>query len=203
MTQKTAWFMLGRLREACGDDGNQPTLSGTVQVDEAFLGGKEGAKHESKKLNAGRGAVGKTAVVGLRERGRRVRAAPAASVDQATIASLAHGHVEIGSKVYTDSASAYNPVTGLFYDHASVYHGAGEFVRGDMHTNGIESVWALLKRAVHGAWHHVSPKLFARYVDECAFRLNKGNVRVHTMDRLDAFMVRAFRSRITWREITA
>ena len=201
VTQKTAWFMLGRLREACG--GDDRPLSGVVEVDEAFIGGRELNKHESKKLRAGRGAVGKTAVVGMRERGGKLRAAPATNVDQATVAGRVYRDVEVGSTVYTDAASAYRPVAGLFYDHASVNHGAGEYVRGDVHTNSIESVWALLKRAVHGTWHHVSPKHLARYVDECAFRLNEGNVRVHTLDRLDAFMERAFRTRITWREITA
>ena len=201
VTQKTAWFILGRLREALsGDDG---PLSGVIEVDEAYIGGKESAKHESKKLHAGRGPVGKTAVVGMRERGGPVKAAPAASVDQATIVNRAHKAVEIGSTVYTDEAAAYGPLTGIFYDHESVNHGAGEYVRGTVHTNSIESVWALLKRAVHGTWHHVSPKHLARYVDECAFRLNDANVRTHTLDRLDAFMARAFRAHITYQELIA
>ena len=201
VTQKTAWFMLGRLREACGSGDDGP-LSGTIEADETFVGGLEKNKHESKKLRAGRGAVGKTPVFGMRERGGKVKAAPVESADQATVTNAVHEHVEIGSTVYTDSASAYNPIGGLFYGHASVNHSAGEYVRGDVHTNGMESVWAVFKRSVTGTWHHVSPKHLRRYIDEAAFRLNDGNVANHTLERLDAFIAAAFGARLTWRELT-
>lgn len=199
VTQKTAWFVLGRLREACG--GEFEKLQGTIEIDETFVGGKEGNKHEHKKLKAGRGSVGKTAVLGMRERGGRTVAMVVPSTDAGTVQNEIHGAVEIGSQLYTDEFGAYADLDGLFFRHETVNHSAKEFVRGPVHTNGIESVWAVLKRGLHGVYHHASPKHLHRYVDEFTWRLNDGNVKRHSLRRLDSFVDATKGKRLTYRRL--
>ena len=197
ITQKSAWFVLHRLREACGP--NMSKLRGIIEIDETYIGGKETNKHESKKLKAGRGTVGKTAVLGMRERGGRTVAAPIAKADKATIQAAIVEQVEAGSMLNTDEASAYDGIHAKFFEHETVNHTAGEFVRGDVTTNGIESVFAVLKRGLIGVYHHASAKHLDRYVDEFAFRLNDGNVKNHTLARLDSFIDGAAGKRLTYK----
>ena len=197
--QATVWFMLGRLREACGGDIGK--LSGVIEVDEVFIGGKERNKHASKKLNAGRGSVGKAAVLGMRQRGGKSVALPIESTDQETLHSKIAERVEPGFVIYTDDHKGYEGLKG--YRRGTVSHSAREYVGpGDISVNGVESMWAVLKRGLYGTWHHVTVKHLGRYVDECTFRLNEGNVKIHTLDRLDMFLTKAFRHRITYRELT-
>lgn len=203
VTQKTAWFMLSRLREACGSGSDLDKLRGTVEIDECFIGGKEANKHESKKLHAGRGSVGKVAVLGMRERGGRTIAKPVADCTIETVQNEIHGMVEVGSQLYTDEHAAYSDLDGLFFRHDTVNHSAGEYKRGAVNTNGIESVWAVLKRGIHGVYHHASPKHLGRYVDEFTFRLNAGNVARHTLARLDSFVDAVAGKHITYKELTA
>jgi transposase-like protein len=203
VTQKSAWFMLSRLREACGSPDDLDKLRGDVEIDECFVGGKEANKHESKKLHAGRGGVGKVTVLGMRERRGRTRAKVIADRTIQTIQGEIHAGVEVGSQLYTDEHMAYSDLDGLFFRHDTVNHSAGEYKRGAAHTNGIESVWAVLKRGLHGVYHHASPKHLGRYVDEFAFRLNEGQVKRHTLQRLDSFVDAIKGKRITYARLTA
>jgi len=172
ITQKSAWFVLHRLREACGTPESIEKLKGIVELDECFIGGKEANKHEYKKLRAGRGPVGKTAVLGMRERGGRTLLAPLKERTIETVTEAIHENIEVGTQLYTDDHSTFAGLDGLFFRHQSVNHSAGEYARGAASTNGIESVWAVLKRGVYGTFHHISPKHTGRYADEFAWRLN-------------------------------
>lgn len=169
VTQKTAWSLAQKIRE--GWIAGNEKLAGTVEVDETFIGGKERNKHRSKKLQAGRGAVGKTAVIGAKKRDGKIKAEVIEKTDTKTLESFVTANVEVGSTVFTDEHSGYKGLSALF-QHEAVKHGAGEYVKGMAHTNGIESFWAMLKRGYKGTYHKMSVKHLARYVAEFAGRHN-------------------------------
>lgn len=203
VTQKTAWFILGRLREACSTPDNIDKLKGIVEIDEAFFGGKERNKHESNKLHAGRGSVGKTTVLGMRERGGRTIAKVTAIRSLQNVTDEVVANIEVGAQIYTDEHVLFQDLDGLFYKHEAVNHSAGEYKRGAAHTNNMESVWAVMKRGLHGVYHHASAKHLARYIDEFAWRLNEGNVARHTLERLDSFIDCIVGKRLTYARLIA
>jgi len=176
ITQKTAWFMQQRIREAFAEQGASVIMGGPVEVDESYFGGKrENMPISKRKAMTGRGPVGKTAVVGMKDRQtKQVRADVVERTNSDTLIPFIEEHAEEGATIYTDDASAYKslPNEDNGYTHESVKHSIEEYVRGDVHTNGIESFWSMLKRAHKGTFHKISPKHLQRYVNEFAGRHN-------------------------------
>jgi transposase-like protein len=175
VTQKTAWFMLHRIRESISNN-SLSKLSGTIEIDESFVGGLSKNMHKSKRekliKSTGGASENKTTVMGIIQRNGEVRAQVIPDTKRATLIPEILKHVDPDAFVYTDSYVSYHKLHELFGNHKMVDHMQGQYVVGDCHTNSIESFWNLLKRMVKGTYIQISPKHLNSYVVEEAFRFN-------------------------------
>ena len=172
VTQKTAWFMLQRIRKCFGIE-NHNDLDNDVEADETYVGGKNKNRHKNKKVKSsqGRSAKDKTPVVGIIERGGKLNAQKVDNVQKETLSTLVINSVKESANLYTDEWVGYNGLDKM-HNHSIVHHGQGEFVNGDTHTNTLEGFWSLLKHGIIGIYHFVSRKHLQNYVDEFVFRYN-------------------------------
>lgn len=176
VTQKSAWFMLHRIREAMDTDSFQK-FDGTCEADETFVGGKAANMHKSRreKVVTGRGPTHMQAVQGVMQRTEgeqhsQVRTFTIGGPESASLRSNVHRNVQPGSKVYTDAATGYSGLAARFV-HATVDH-IREYVRGEVHTNGLENFWCLFKRSIKGTWTHLAKFHVHRYAAEQSWRFN-------------------------------
>jgi transposase-like protein len=178
ITQKTAWFVLHRLRHAARTQSFNAPLKGTVEADTTFVGGKEKNKHAKDRTGGTQGGAGKAIVLGILERDGELRAGHVADHKGATLKGIVRENVAGGAAVMTDEDRSFKGLNKTHL-HLSVNHSAGEYVRmgGFVHTNSIESVWALLKRQIIGVHHWVSPKHLDRYVQEMTWRFNRRDMK--------------------------
>jgi hypothetical protein len=200
VTQKTAWFMLQRIRLTMQDE-DHAKLSGQVEVDETFIGGKARNMHKDVKARkiTGTGGSGKVIVMGLLERGGKVKATVVQNRDRKTLHGIVLESVAASAEVFTDEWQSY---TGLeeSFNHQVINH-AEAYVRGQVHTNGMENFWSLLKRGLNGTYISVEPFHLFRYIDEQAFRYNnrKG---LKDGDRFNLAVNQTLGKRLTYKELT-
>ena len=198
VTQKTAWFMLHRLRQAWDSAAVGP-FQGPVEADETFVGGKERNKRAADRLKfKGAGTVGKIPVAAVKDRPtNRVSASVVEDTTRITLQTFLFKNIVEGAKVYTDEAAAYDRVP----NREKVRHSAGEYVRQQAHTNGVESFWSMLKRAYKGTWHQLSTKHLNRYVQEFAGR---HNVRqMNTIDQMRDVVAHLVGRRLLYRDLVS
>lgn len=203
VTQKTAWFMDHRIRRSMQDDFFGSKLGGNggaCEVDESFIGGKARNMHvsERKRRITGTGTKDKTAVMGILERGGKIRATVVPNRRKDTLQAEVKKHVEAGAALYTDALLSYEGLAGD-YAHQVVDH-AVQYVDGRVHTNGLENFWSLLKRGISGTYVSVEPFHLFRYLDEQAFRFN--NRKATDADRFNMALSGILGKRVTYDELT-
>jgi transposase-like protein len=202
LTQKSAWFVLHRIRLAM-QTGSFEMMDGRIEVDETYIGGKARNMHkadrERKGVKLGRSTANKTVVLGIIERDGKVRARVVDNVKRRTLQSYVRDAVEPGATVYTDALESYTGL-GRDYDHRTVNH-AIQYVDGELHTNHIENFWSLLKRGLHGTYVSVQPFHLFRYLDERIFTFNKRELS--DLERFHKVLVQVAGRRLTWARLTA
>ena len=200
VTQKTAWFMLQRLRHAMLN-GTFEKMTGEIEADETYIGGRAKNMHKSRlaKNPVGTGGQGKTIVLGFRNRGGDVKAEIIPDAMQVTLRRRVKETVEAGSTLYTDFAGGYRGLDSV-YDHQIVDH-AIEYVRGRVHTNGIENFWSLLKRTLKGTYVSVEPFHLLRYIAEQTFRYNER--KLTDGERFQLVLEAISGKRLTWNTLTS
>jgi transposase-like protein len=200
VSQKAAWFMLQRLRLALQDDFFGNKLGGEVEVDETFIGGKARNMHKDKKARVitGTGGKDKTVVMGMMERGGKVRAMVVDNRRRPELQKQIREHVEAGAAIFSDELKSYEGLSAD-YQHAVINH-AVEYVNENVHTNGMENFWSLLKRGLHGTYISVEPFHLFRYIDEQAFRFN--NRKVTDAERFDIGVREIVGKRLTYADLT-
>jgi transposase-like protein len=200
VTQKTAWFMLQRIRTAMQDETTGGKLSGEVEVDETFIGGKARNMHKARRARkiTGRGPTGKEVVFGMLERGGKVIVGHVDGRKRKHVDPVIREHVEAGSAIFSDELKSYNKLEGDF-QHAVINH-AIEYVNGNVHTNGMENFWSLLKRGLHGTYISVEPFHLFRYLDEQAFRFNQR--KENDAARFERVCRQIVGRRLTWDKLT-
>ena len=198
VTQKTAWFMLHRIRLAMQESGFNK-LGGEVEVDETFIGGKARYMHRTKRerVITGTGGKDKAMVLGMVERGGKVRTMVVGNRRRSELQKNIREHVEAGSAIFSDELKSYNGLSND-YQHAVINH-AVEYANGTVHTNTMENFWSLLKRGLHGTYISVEPFHLFRYLDEQAFRYN--NRHTSDAERFVAVMKQIVGRRITYKEL--
>jgi transposase-like protein len=204
VTYKTAWFMEHRLREAMRDGHFSVPLGGegkAVKIDETFVGGLEKNKHADKRQYLGTGGAGKEAVFSLVERGGKVHSRHIPAVTAKNLRPIVEAQIHGASYVMTDEGGAAKKVGSEFTFHGSVNHGAGEYVRGDVHINTAEGYFSILKRAIYGTYHHVSQRHLKRYLAEFDFRYNERSaLGVEDAERTTKALSGIVGKRLTYRD---
>jgi hypothetical protein len=201
VTQKSAWFMLQRIRLAMQDEFFGSKLGGEVEIDETFIGGKARNMHvsERKRRITGTGTKDKTAVMGILERGGKIRASVVPSRRKTVLQEEVRKHVTAGAALYSDALMSYE---GLATDYAhQVVDHATQYVDGRVHTNGLENFWSLLKRGISGTYVSVEPFHLHRYLDEQMFRFNNRK-ELDDAGRFDLAVRQIVGKRITFAQLT-
>jgi transposase-like protein len=201
VTQKTAWFMLHRIRLAMQDENNGGKLNGEVEIDESFLGGKARNMHKdvkARKIVDGSGTDGKEIVLGMVERDGRVRTVHVEKRSKPVLQKHIREHVEAGAAIFTDELKSYD---GLAEFRHEVINHAVEYVNGNVHTNTMENFWSLLKRGLHGTYVSVEPFHLFRYLDEQAFRYNNRKP-MEDAERFSYLVRKIVGKRLTYSELT-